>query len=141
MRRSLRRFPPLLLLLAVLVPGCARPGAGAALPIPAGAWTLEGIGGSTLPAPSPTEEGVMVESGALELRPDGTWVLDLVGRVGRWGDAQARRATGSFRFEGATLVLEPTFPMVEPLRFTWAEEGARLVLRDPRGAEFLFARR
>lgn len=129
----------LAILLAAALAACAAagPGAGAAA---AGSYALAAVDGQPLPEPSPAEPDVTIESGALELGPDGRYTLDLVGRAGN-GTPDARRVFGSYRLRGGRLVLTPAETLADPVRYTVRRGPGVLHLADERGAELTFVRR
>jgi hypothetical protein len=127
-------------LVLLLLTGCAAAGSAGAAPA-TGSWTLAAVNGEPLPAPSPGEAGVTIESGALELGSDGEYTLDLSARAGRWGTPELRRVYGRYRLGGGELVLQPREALAEAVRFAWRVEGGMLHLRDERGAEYAFSRR
>lgn len=133
---NLRSILAILALAALAACAAAGTGAGAA----AGSYALAAVDGQPLPAPSPSEADVSIESGALELRPDGGYTLDLVGRAGS-GTPDARRVFGTYRLRGERLVLTPAEALADPVRYTVRRGPGVLHLADERGAELTFVRR
>ena len=121
--------------LAMFLGACAFAGTSGAT----GRFALAAVDGAALPQPSP-EPGIVLHSGALELRGDGGYTLDLVGSAAD-GTPDARRVYGTYRLRGSSLVLTPNEVLAEPVRYAVRRGKGVLHLTDDAGTEFTFVRR
>lgn len=134
-----RRF---LTLAAALVCACATaPSGGGSAPL-RGSYRLAEINGQVVPALSPTEAGVTIESGDLRLS-DNRYTLQLKARVGGQapGMGTGPWLHGVFAVSGDSLSFTPDRDSDgDPVTFRFTVRGAELALRDPSGAVYLFRR-
>ncbi len=126
------------LLLPLLLAACATTAGGRAEPV-VGTWNLRTLNARALPAPSPDEAGVRVDAAALRLEPAGAFHLRMQARTQGSAGAVNRSLDGAYRVAADTLILTPG-DGGDALRFRFAARGGVLLLTDPRGNAYAFAR-
>jgi len=104
-----------------------------------GAYWAVAINGQPIPAPSPTEDGVVVHEIAVLIKEDGRFTMKV--RASARGQAEHERwSGGTYTVTGDTLVVTPGPNSVERevVRFRWRLDGDVLWLYDEHGHEYRF---
>ena len=131
------RIAPLLL---VLVSACVSVPAYT-VPTLTGAWRLAAVNGSPLPAPSPKEDGVVLEHATLRLQREGSYVLEVSARRVNPPQPGNYSVRGTWDVQGDRLTLTPARGSgVSAITFQRARGETSLVLHDADGAELTFTR-
>lgn len=124
--------------LLALSAACATAAAGgAALP---GSWRLAQVNGRDLPAESPTEPGVTVTAGSLELSADGRAAMSLTARTASTPEPATRSMPGTYRTAADSLILLPGGSEANAARFRYQLAAPGLRLTDDRGNVYAFTR-
>jgi hypothetical protein len=129
--------------LACVLSACATVAPAPPAPLPAltGTWELARVDGAPLPAPSPTEDGVTILSGGLELGPAGEFTLHVVAHVRGGADRDARSLSGSYVVSDGAMLVTTVHEGAEPLRFGLVHSPDSLRLEAFPGNHFSFVRR
>jgi dipeptidyl aminopeptidase/acylaminoacyl peptidase len=125
------RFRALLLALAayVAVPAAAQV---------EGAYRLATINGQALPAPSPTENDVMLLRASFIFQPDGRFFMHARAADGNFPYSEGDE--GTYRVRGDSLMLLPESSGGETVDFRWTLSGGTLHLIDESGHDYAFTR-
>ena len=106
-----------------------------------GSYELVQINGHALPAPSPTEDGVVMHNAALALAPDGRFLM--LAKASSGGDAEQHEAEGrgTWTVTGDSLALTPDGGGADDaLHFRWTLADGTLTLVDEEGDAYTFRR-
>ena len=106
-----------------------------------GRYELVQINGHALPAPSPTEDDVIIHRAALALMADGRFLMQAQASAGDDAEPRESEARGTWTVTGDSLALTPEDGGADDaLLFRWTLEDGTLTLVDEEGDAYTFRR-
>lgn len=106
-----------------------------------GTYELVQINGQALPAPSPSEENVVMHGATLALTADGRFLMQARAGAADDTEPQEAEARGTWTASGDSLALTPDDGGADhALHFRWTLREGTLTLHDEEGDAYTFRR-
>ena len=102
-----------------------------------GIWRVTQVNGRDLPAASPQEPNITIESASLLLAANGRYTLSITSHRGAESVA-TQSQDGTYSAADMTITLNPSAG--RPTRFAYTLTGGALTLRDDQGVVYTLAR-